>query len=564
MVNTASRRQMSILLLILAPLVTFVMSPSLSYEGINIPKLSTLVLGAAILTALLLADFKILLDTRYRLAAVFSAIFKIDLLVVLLTHSSPFNEHFFGVNGRNTGYLTYICLLVVFFTAVISLDKKRSEKLVWSLLAIGSLSLVYGLLQSLKLDPFKWNNPYSPVLGFLGNPDFQSSFLGICAVAALALLFQRKASVRMRAALGAYLLISAYVIAKTKAQQGFLVFLAGAVVVLFFLLHKNEKSEQLSFVYLPLAFISGALVILGSLNKGPLAHYLYKVSVTYRGDYWRAAWKMTMGHPFTGVGMDSYGNWYRSTRTLEATLRRGPEVVSNAAHNVFLDISSSGGFPLLIAYLLIVGYALISAMKAIKRSDGFDAPLIAIFGAWIAYQIQSFISLNQIGLAIWGWILSGALVAYEITTRPEHALETSLPASQKHKGRNVKVKANASPNSYLAIITGVIVGLALGLPPFIADAGFRTALQKGDANSLISAVKKFPVDEVRLVQAAQILGSSKLEADSLALDALAASRDPRFYYAWQGISTNTSATAAQKADALARMKALDPHNPNLK
>lgn len=564
MVISTSRRQMGTVLLVLIPLVTLTMSPYASYDGLNIPKLSMLALTAAILLALLFADFKIILDSRYRLLVIFSALFKIDLLFVLLTSSSPFNEQFFGANGRNTGYLTYVCLLVVFLIAAVSLDKKSSEKLVWSLLTVGALSVVYGLMQSVKLDPFKWNNPYSPVLGFLGNPDFQSSFLGICGVAAFTLLFQKKASARVRAGLGIYLALSIYVIAKTKAQQGFLVLLAGAVIVIFFLLHKTHKTEKLSFIYLPLALASGVLVVLGSLNKGPLAHYLYKVSVTYRGDYWRAAWKMTTQHPLTGVGLDSYGNWYRSTRTLAATVRRGPEVVSNAAHNVFLDFSSSGGFPLLIAYLLIVGYALIAAMKVVKRTEGFDAPHIALFGAWIAYQIQSFISLNQIGLAVWGWILSGALVAYEIATRTEATAEAAVTGIAKSKGRNVKAQVSASPTASLAIAAGVVVGLALGLPPFIADAGLRSALQKGDPTALVAAVKKWPVDEIRVIQAAQILAGSKLEPQALELDLFAAKRDPRLYYAWQGISTNSTATAAQKSDALAHMKVLDPNNPKLK
>ena len=35
---------------------------------------------------------------------------------------------------------------------------------------------------------------------------------------------------------------------------------------------------------------------------------------------------------------------------------------------------------------------------------------IAIFGAWLAYQAQSIISIDSLGLAIWGWVLTGILI----------------------------------------------------------------------------------------------------------------------------------------------------------
>ena len=89
---------------------------------------------------------------------------------------------------------------------------------------------------------------------------------------------------------------------------------------------------------------------------------------------------MTIDHPFTGVGLDSYGDWYRVSRTLAATLRRGPDITSNAAHNVFLDFSSNGGFPLLIAYLLILGLSLVSAIRVVRRTNGFDFIHAGLFG----------------------------------------------------------------------------------------------------------------------------------------------------------------------------------------
>jgi O-antigen ligase len=95
---------------------------------------------------------------------------------------------------------------------------------------------------------------------------------------------------------------------------------------------------------------------------------------------------MSIGHPFFGVGLDSYGDWYRRERTIEATLRRGPEITSNAAHNVLLDFSSTGGFPLLIIYMILMTLVLISAFKVLKRTSGFDPMFSGLFAIWIAYQ----------------------------------------------------------------------------------------------------------------------------------------------------------------------------------
>jgi O-antigen ligase len=71
-------------------------------------------------------------------------------------------------------------------------------------------------------------------------------------------------------------------------------------------------------------------------------------------------------NPIFGVGLDSYGDWYRRSRTIEATLRRGPDVTSNAAHNVFLDISAYGGFPLVLIYIALMVLVIVSAVKVIK------------------------------------------------------------------------------------------------------------------------------------------------------------------------------------------------------
>jgi hypothetical protein len=295
-----------------------------------------------------------------------------------------------------------------------------------------------------------------------------------------------------------------------------------------------------------------------------LASLLYKASVTYRGDYWRAGWKMTVEHPFFGVGLDSYGDWYRRARTLEATLRRGPEVTSNAAHNVLLDFSSNGGFPLVLIYLALMLLVVISAIKFLKRSTGFDPALAGLIAVWIAYQAQSIISLNQLGLAVWGWIISGLIIGYEINTRtPKTSAQIRPPAS---KGRNVKKSADAgvSSKTLLSMVAGAVIGLLVGLPPFVASAQFKSALKSGDATRLENSAYIWPSEPMRYGQVGLVLLNNKLDAQAQRVVDAGLLKFPDEFGLWSLASKLSTATPEQVAKAKKEMKRLDPNNPDVK
>jgi len=122
-----------------------------------------------------------------------------------------------------------------------------------------------------------------------------------------------------------------------------------------------------------------------------------------------AGWQMTLDHPLFGVGLDSYGDWYRQARGEITTLRGSADRNSNAAHSVFLDISSNGGVPLLIAYLFILGVIAVSAFRAWKKlGKNYDVVFTCLTSTWAAFHFQALISINQIGVAVWGWTIGGA------------------------------------------------------------------------------------------------------------------------------------------------------------
>jgi hypothetical protein len=268
---------------------------------------------------------------------------------------------------------------------------------------------------------------------------------------------------------------------------------------------------------------------------------------------------MTVNHPIFGVGMDSYGDWYRRSRTLAATLRRGPDTTSNAAHNVFLDISSYGGFPLLIIYVALMVLVFISGVKVLKRTTAFNPVLAGLFGGWVAFQAQSIISINQIGLAMWGWVLSGLIIGYEINTRNVAVVDTATK-----KGRVAGKPTQTSAGSVVALFVAFVLGVLVGMPPYLASAKYKSALETSNPTVIQQAAYIWPIDSSRMIQVAVTLNDNKLEAQGLQVALDATKKFPDNFFVWANLDLMKSATPDQKAQALTQMKRLDPLNPNLK
>ena len=546
-----------------ALVATLAITPWASFDPINVPKLAVIALGGFVTLAALLANWNAMFARRHRSVQVLVALFVLDLFVVLLIAGTNPYQEFFGTNGRATGFVAYVALAVLLLGAAVVASSQFLNRFSRTLLIAGGLSIGYGFLQAIGADPIKWVNQYSPVIGFLGNPNFQSSFIGFSGVLAFAFILTNGLKNSLRLMYLGYLALSVFVIVKTDSQQGLLV-LAGGIAIVSMIWISRSKFKVATIPALSLSGIGAVFVALGSLNSGPLASLLYKDSVTYRGDYWRAGWKMTLENPLFGVGLDSYGDWYRRARTLEATLRRGPEVTSNAAHNVLLDFSSNGGFPLVLIYLALMVLVAISAIKLLKRSTGFNPAVAGLIAVWVAYLAQSIISLNQLGLAVWGWIISGLIIGYELNTREDEKVQEIKPAVGK--GRNIKqaVEEKVSAKTLVSMVAGAVIGLLVGMPPLVASSQFKTAYQSNDAAKVEEAAALWPQEAMRYGQVALVLQANKLDVQAQRVVDAALLKFPDEFGLWSLAAKLSTATPEQIAEAKAQMKRLDPNNPDVK
>ncbi len=534
--------------------MTLVVTPWLSLDPINLPKF--LILGVCGFAAIgnLSPYLKKMINSEARLLAYSILLFLLSLMVVFFFSGSGTWSQVYGAYGRNTGLLAYVGLALMLISVVFVSNLSFSKKLIWILIITGIANAVYGFIQWSGNDPVNWNNPYDPIVGTLGNPNFVSAHLGIAGLASLALAVENSRSLVFRLILLLNVGLSLFVISQSSSSQGVLVFALGATLIFYFrFLNSLHVVVRIGYWLLVLA---GSFVgTIGILNKGPLASLLYQESVTYRGDYWRAGWKMTVDNPIFGVGLDSYGDWYRFARTEAAALRRGPDVTSNSAHNVFLDISSNGGFLLLTTYLLIFGLIFRSAIRVLKKSQNFDAVGVGLVSAWVAYVIQSVISINQLGLAIWGWVLGGAIIGYDLyRDRPD--------------APRLKVKKGQRPEQVPAAVVltgslGLVIGFVVSVWPLAQDISFRKALESGDGAKIEVAAKEFPRNNYYYIYSAQILQENKIADKALDLARTAIAANPRDFNAWKMLIANPNLSESEKASAIAKMKELDPFNNTL-
>jgi O-antigen ligase len=535
--------------------VSLLVTPLWSLDPINPIKMLALTSLSFVGFGVLLANQRALQLIRYRLPLILICCFVVWQLIVLVVSESEKFQQLFGTSGRNTGFITYLAFSLLFMISMVTSSAAFLQRFLLASVVVGAASLAYGVVQAIGADPFDWVNPYSPVFGFLGNPNFQSSLLGILGSVLFAQILSNTVKLQLKGGYLVYLIASIFVISKTDSQQGFLVLLIGIGVSVGAYIY--SRSKAFGYSYLGLAGLVSFAISFGALNKGPLASLLYKDSVTYRGDYWRAGWKMTVDNPIFGVGLDSYGDWYRRSRTIEATLRRGPEITSNAAHNVFLDFSSSGGFPMLLLYCALVLLVTTSAIKVLKRSRSFNAGFVGLVAGWVAFQAQSIISINQIGLALWGWIMSALIIGYEINTR-----EVKEGEEKRIDKKTPKVEA-ASAGTLVAAFVGLIVGVLIGMPPYLTSAKYKEALESQNAVVIENAAYLWPLDSSRMVQVSLTLNDNNLEAKGLKVAMDATRKFPDNFAVWAALNEMKSATIQQKAEAQRAMKRLDPLNPEL-
>lgn len=529
---------------------TLVFNPVNSYEAFNAPKFLALAIFSTILFVLGINAFPIRnIRKMSNLLLICMILILITSIFSLILSPTSISQQLFGIDGRNTGFISILSLLIMFYVAILLTNENYLKKILITLFGTGSLSLTYGLIQSLGLDPINWNNQYNSSIGFFGNPNFQSSMLGIFSAVIWAYFFHFKI-IKYRILATLLIVLTLIAILRTDSQQGLILFGVNFITIYFFWILHHYRIKLYIYSYSLIVVASTIVFLIDIFGKSPWKSIFYQNSISERGDLWRAAFRISKDYPLSGVGFDGFEYYFRTYRDLTASNRQGVGTSSNSVHNIYLDFLVNGGYLHLISYLLLITIVIISIINIVKKQTYFEPKIIAVIGAWIAYQLQALISVNNIGLSIWGWTLSGVIVGYSLKLNPIHS--TLLLDNWKFK----------KPKIFSILGLVALIGVTyLSSSPLRADIKFRSALESREINRVLDIAYEWPKTPQRMFQVSTILKKNSLFdlANQVSKDAV--SFFPNSFENWEQYYSLPNLTEQEKNEILSKMKELDPLNP---
>lgn len=559
MIPNSVLSRLSTFVVLVGPLVTLTITPWFNYDPINLGKNLALSVFAFAGFGLIIPYINKLLQILGRFLVAVSLLFSLTLFLPLLLTSAPASHQIWGQFGRGTGIITYLGLLIIFVLSSIPQEKSHFDNILKALIFTQSIMTLYCLLQLSGNDPVQWSAHWT--FGTLGNVNFLSGYMGISIVASIILAANPRARFSVRIFLLIISLLDVYIVATTDSIQGLVALAVGVALFMGFLAIK--KGTLYVIPYLVLASAGFVSLVLALLDKGPLRSVIYQVTVLFRADYMHAGLRMLLDNPLTGIGIDSFDDWYRSERGVISAFRTSLNRTANSAHNVMLDLGSGGGFPLMTAYVLLILLVVRSIYRGLKKGMASNYNFLAFVCSWVSYQVQASVSINQIGVGIWGWLLGGSIISFENSFSAE-VFENQKADRQKKKYKKHSKMSITTPNTppALAVISSsvsLIIGSYAAFIPFKVDMDFYSASRKGSLDLMIESTKGFASNAFLLSQANESALRNNFPDQARVLNDRLVNKFPRNIYAWQTRLNLPGLTETDREMAVRKIKELDPY-----
>ena len=479
-----------------AVVLTCVLFTPTADDPVNIVKLTALLLVAL---GLLVVGITRVLKRREVVIPISPAgvaVVVLGLAFVVSALSAPVrNTAVLGAYGRNSGLLAYLAALLICAVALRALGRPGTRVLVAGVVVAGLFTATYGLMQRIGWDLVPWTNPFNPIIAALGNPNFASGYLGIAGTVAAGGALDRGWARAWRVIAAATAVLCLVTAALSASVQGPIALAAGlSIIAGAWLLDRRGRTRTAGLGALAAAVVAGVGVLtVGVLAQaGPAASLFTDIGSRARGYYWEAALTMFSDAPLLGVGLEHYGYHYRSARSTQSLTALAGNDFADAAHSVPLQMLAQGGLVLGLAYFAFVLATAVAVVRGLLRLRGDERMLLAaVAGGWAAYQVQSFVSIDQVPLIVLHFALAGAAVAaadgaglrtFRLpgAPTPRRASPNDAGARRRARAGSVVVRERQMTGADRAGVGIVALVAAFGAYQAMAPLRASIAVDKGD------------------------------------------------------------------------------------
>lgn len=535
------------LIALMSGIITLALTPWVNSDSLIIPKMILLFCLALFLVPNLFYIKKsISHDFRLKLFFLIITCNIVQLFIVIFVSNAPIEQQVFGRSGRGLGLITQLSLIIILVVTVITIKFKDLKYINIYLIIASLISSTYSIIQYLGIDIFSWSSRTNGIIGTIGNPNFQSAFTAMAIAPIIVNLGSNNK--KIKGFLLVSILISLFTIYICKSTQGYIgAALACSVIISLFYWYKNRIIFYGIFSSL---LVLGIVTIAGMANFGPLKFFLFKASVTSRGEFWRTAVSAIKDNAFFGVGLDSFGDVSSFYKSAQDSL--GINEFTDNAHNYLLEYSATGGLPLGILNLFLILLTLIAFFSIQKKIGHFEKNLAALFSAWVVFEAQSLISPATIPLMLWNCIISGFFIG--VSCRSNNTEQQELIYDNNKISRK-KQKLG---------VVFLVVGIFITFPLFNADRIFLKSINSGNAELAVKAAIMYPESTNRYTKVGVELLKSNLPDQALLVAKAAIKFNPNSTYSWLLLLANEKANPAERNKAKSEILRLDPHNLEIK
>ncbi len=356
----------------------------------------------------------------FALLAILSTIFSVDLSLSL-----------WGQPHSREGLLSILAYVVIFCIFYRGFTFSRSL-FVWILVS-ASLVSIYGILQYYRIAPGLHEfvkGVWEQGLTTIGNRNFVGTYALLMLTVAVGMVLQTGEQTGGQSPMSrfagtsksniiSYIIASCIIFGLLVASMTRSAWIGFAIVFALYFIFSIKSKDMLVRWAILLVLFAGIFGVMNTSKDSQVKERAKTIvedvqdikndSVgSYRMYYWKRTRAIMLDRPWLGSGPDTYGEVFKD--------EYGEDKIKlhyEKAHNEYLQIAMTLGYPALGLYLALVMMVLWGLIKVMRRGviwqgdrrHGFIAPMV--FCCIVGYLVQAFFNISVISTAPMYWAMLG-------------------------------------------------------------------------------------------------------------------------------------------------------------